>query len=129
MQWADAACVEALRKLDTAKMSPEAIAFRDRSSSFFANPHLTLVGKPLTSYFIMQESKDCPFQSEMDVREVFGLKKAAAHPPGPALQKSPSARPEMLTSAKPPAPPQTRDVPRPVISLRHLLANNTAPRP
>jgi len=73
MKWADAACVEALQKLDTCGMSPEAIAFRDRSSAFFANRRYAFVGKPVSSYFCGREEKDCPFQCEDDVREVFGL--------------------------------------------------------
>ena len=42
---------------------------------------LTLVGKPVSSYLIARESKDCPFQCEADVRELFGLEKAPAATP------------------------------------------------
>src|SRR5436190_92924 len=59
MQWADAACVEALQKLDTSTMSPEGIAFLKRSSSFFSNRRLTLVGKPVSACVLTREEKDC----------------------------------------------------------------------
>ena len=75
MKWADAACVEALQKLDTGGMSPEAIAFRNRSASFFSNRRYAFVGKPVSSYFCTREEKDCPFQCEDDVRGLFGLSK------------------------------------------------------
>lgn len=81
MKWADAACVEALQKLDTAGMSPEGIAFLKRSSSFFSDRRFTLVGKPVSAWFLTCEEKDCPFQCEDDVREVFGLSKTGAAVP------------------------------------------------
>lgn len=77
MSWSDAACVEALHGLDARKMSPQALAFRDRSASFFSNPNLKLVGKPVSSYFLRRESAGCPFKTEDDVRRLFGLEPKA----------------------------------------------------
>jgi hypothetical protein len=73
LQLADAACVEALQRLDTSKMSPEARGFHARSIKFFSSRNLSLVGKPVSSYLIVREDKNCPFQTEGDVRELFKL--------------------------------------------------------
>lgn len=121
MQWADAACVEALRKLNTRKMSPEAIAFRDRSATFFSRRALTLVGKPVSSLVIARESKDCPFQCEADVRELFGFEKA----PAARRQAKPQAAPPSLTSAKPASRSRESNATRkPPVTLGTLLAGS-----
>lgn len=73
MKWADEACVEALHRMDQSKMSPEGIAFYNRSAGFFSNPWLVLVGKPVSSYWQCQERKDSPFQSKEDLRALFKL--------------------------------------------------------
>ena len=125
MQWADAACVEALRKLDTRKMSPTAIAFRDRSASFFSSRALTLVGKPVSSYLIARESKDCPFQCEADVRELFGLEKAPAATPAARRHTKPQAATQLLTSAKPASRShETSATRKPPVTFGTLLAGN-----
>ena len=87
MQWADAACVAALRRLDTRRMSAEALAYRDRSIAFFSNPRLTLVGKPVSSWFISREDPGCPVMTEREVWEVFGLQ-----PPSRDGLRTPASR-------------------------------------
>ena len=132
MQWADAACVEALGKLDTTKMSPEAIAFKNRSSSFFANRKLTLIGKPVSSYFVRNEWKDCPFKSPDDVRELFGLEQTSPSPAQPQHNTESRKPAAMLASAKPkakrPILATSKKKPgKPAITLRQLLAGNRNP--
>jgi len=73
LQLADAACVEALQRLDTSKMSAEARGFHARSLRFFSSRNLSLVGKPVSSYLIVREDRNCPFQTEDDLRELFRL--------------------------------------------------------
>jgi hypothetical protein len=77
MQWADAACMEALNKLDRRTLSPEALAFRDRFTGFFINPATEWMGKPVSAFFRTQETDDCPFQTEDDVRRFFGIGEGA----------------------------------------------------
>ena len=130
MQWADEACVEALRRLDQSKMSPEALDFYQRSSAFFANQRLTLVGKPVSSYWRFREKKDCPFQCKEDLRELFGLDKSGKHPP--ALKSAPQGRiaPESLVAAKAKAKSSTvrKAAVPPATSVRKLLAGRAVER-
>ncbi len=132
MQWADAACVEALGKLDTRKMSPEAIAFKNRAASFFANRSLTLIGKPVSSYFVQHEWKDCPFKSPFDVRELFGLEKSSPSTVKPQHNVASRKPTGMLVSAKPKAmrtilaTSKTKPI-KPAITQRQLFTSNPPP--
>jgi len=90
LQMADAACVEALRRLDTSKMSPEGREFHARSVKFFSSQNLSLVGKPVSSYLIVREDKSCPFQTEGDVRALFDLPLAKQPAAGPVTETPPT---------------------------------------
>ena len=128
MQWADDACVEALRKLNTAQMSPEAIAFCDRSAAFFSNRSLTLVGKPVSSCFRLRESIGCPFQSEEEVRQLFGLKPASqAAPPASRPQPVMLAATKTKTLRQAVAGRSKKEHRKPMAHLRNLIAGNSQP--
>lgn len=126
MQWADTACVEALKKLDTRKMSAEALAFHKRSMAFFSNPEISLIGKPFSSYIIVREEKGCPFQCEDDMRELFGLKRVTTPAPSPRLQKRAASDKRMLASAKPKKGKRTPRTPDTVAAKGRLVAGNSA---
>lgn len=103
MQLADDACVEALKKLDLHGLSPKALAFRDRSMSFFSNRALTLVGKPVSVLWRFHESPDCPLQTKADMQALFGLKPEvnAAPPALVAAQPLLAARKSVRSHAAP----------------------------
>jgi hypothetical protein len=92
MRWADAACVEALARLDARTLSPDALEFRERSSEFFSNPRIAWIGKPVSSIVRTTEDPACPLQNENDVRRLFGLEDK----PDAASGKRPSGSTELL---------------------------------
>ena len=120
MQLADDAAMEALKKLDRSKLCPEALAFMDRSQSFFSKRALTLVGKPISVLWRFREAPDCPLQTKEDMRALFTLEKnvklapatqpeatviaAAKKSPAPSLAASSEKR--ALARSKPGAPRQ-----------------------
>jgi hypothetical protein len=73
MRWADDACIEALAKIDTRRLTAADIEYRDRAAAFFKSKAFGWMGKPPVAFLHAREAKDCPFQTEDDVRRAFGL--------------------------------------------------------
>ncbi|HEX5790673.1 MAG TPA: hypothetical protein VFY13_05945 [Luteolibacter sp.] len=74
---ADKACLQALAKLDTRSMSPQAREFHLRSTRFFSNPNYVPIGKPISSFLRFKESKNCPFRSEEEIYRLFEFEPSA----------------------------------------------------
>jgi hypothetical protein len=118
LQLADAACVEALQRLDTSKMSAEARAFHARSLRFFSSRNLSLVGKPVSSYLIVREDRNCPFQTEGDMRKLFQL------PP----QEKAAARSEVSPPSQNELAPESRPHQRQLFAKANVRKNLRKPR-
>lgn len=73
LRWADDACIEALARIDTRRLTPADIEYRDRAAAFFKNKTFGWMGKPPVAFLRTREATDCPFQTEADVRRAFGL--------------------------------------------------------
>lgn len=73
MRAADKACVAALKRLDTATMSPEAREYHQRAIRFFSNPTYAPIGKPLGCFVHIKESPRSPFQTDRDIQRFFQI--------------------------------------------------------